>query len=266
MPANVHSFRVGTKVTAKYMATTAGVRCPGKWFPGVVKKVNADGTYNIQYDDGDRENAVLEKFVKATQAASASGAAADPAADAAQVALDAAARRSGKRKAPLDLDPTGAAADPAADAAQVALDAAARRSGKRKAPLDLDPKQPVSTEVAPAAPVAPSRGKRRVLSARRSEPEPVAEDDNEGAIEVDDNEALAMNQEGAIVLDSDDDDDEKEEEVAIVENGGAGGSRAREVAVAEGEPGEGADDEVQMTGRSGDLALVDVRVTAELGT
>ena len=232
MPANVHSFRVGTKVTAKYMATTAGVRCPGKWFPGVVKKVNADGTYNIQYDDGDRENAVLEKFVKATQAASASG----------------------------------AAADPAADAAQVALDAAARRSGKRKAPLDLDPKQPVSTEVAPAAPVAPSRGKRRVLSARRSEPEPVAEDDNEGAIEVDDNEALAMNQEGAIVLDSDDDDDEKEEEVAIVENGGAGGSRAREVAVAEGEPGEGADDEVQMTGRSGDLALVDVRVTAELGT
>ena len=50
--------KVGQKVKAKYLATSYGVRCPGDWFQGTISKVNADGTYNILYADGDKENAV----------------------------------------------------------------------------------------------------------------------------------------------------------------------------------------------------------------
>ena len=69
-------LRVGTKVKAKYLATSAGVRCPGDWFTGKIAKVNQDGTYNVVYDDGDRENAVLARYIKA-DGASADGEAAN---------------------------------------------------------------------------------------------------------------------------------------------------------------------------------------------
>ena len=62
-------LRVGAKVQAKYMATSAGVRCPGDWFAGKITKVNQDGTYNVAYDDGDIENAVLARYIKAADGA-----------------------------------------------------------------------------------------------------------------------------------------------------------------------------------------------------
>ena len=53
----------GDKVRAMHLASTAGpAKSPG-WFPGKIKKVNADGTYDIHYDDGDNEKNVLAKFI-----------------------------------------------------------------------------------------------------------------------------------------------------------------------------------------------------------
>merc|ERR1712146_30937 len=42
------SFEVGQHIEAKYGGK--------KWFKGTIMKINDDGTYFIQYDDGDKEN------------------------------------------------------------------------------------------------------------------------------------------------------------------------------------------------------------------
>ena len=102
-------FAVGQDVTAKYLATSAGARCPGKYFSGKIVKVNADGTYNIRYDDGDHENAVVEKFIKASEAEGT-----------------APSKRPGKRPAPSEEE---TAPEPAMVEVQAA---AARRAGKRR--------------------------------------------------------------------------------------------------------------------------------------
>ena len=34
------------------------------WYPGSVKAVNADGTYQIAYDDGDEEDSVAPEYVR----------------------------------------------------------------------------------------------------------------------------------------------------------------------------------------------------------
>ena len=34
------------------------------WYPGTVKAVNADGTYQIAYDDGDEEDSVAPEYVR----------------------------------------------------------------------------------------------------------------------------------------------------------------------------------------------------------
>ena len=34
------------------------------WFEGTIEKLNADGTYNVLYSDGDRESGVAEQCVK----------------------------------------------------------------------------------------------------------------------------------------------------------------------------------------------------------
>ena len=36
----------------------------GKWYPGKIDRVNLDGTFNISYDDGDRERGVKREFVR----------------------------------------------------------------------------------------------------------------------------------------------------------------------------------------------------------
>ena len=42
------------------------------WYPGSVKAVNADGTYQIAYDDGDEEDSVAPEYVRLRPAASES--------------------------------------------------------------------------------------------------------------------------------------------------------------------------------------------------
>ena len=36
-----------------------------RWYPGIIVQPNADGTYQVLYDDGDVEEAVLRKHIKA---------------------------------------------------------------------------------------------------------------------------------------------------------------------------------------------------------
>lgn len=50
-------FEVGDRVDAKYKG--------GNWYPGRISHVNADGTYNISYDDGDVEQNLESARVKA---------------------------------------------------------------------------------------------------------------------------------------------------------------------------------------------------------
>jgi len=50
------SFEVGQHAEAKF-----GGR---KWFKGTVMKVNKDGTYSINYDDGDKEPRVKSRYVR----------------------------------------------------------------------------------------------------------------------------------------------------------------------------------------------------------
>lgn len=52
------SIPVGTRVVAQYQGGSES-------FPGVVHKVNVDGTLDIQYDDGDFERRLNMQFVEA---------------------------------------------------------------------------------------------------------------------------------------------------------------------------------------------------------
>lgn len=56
-------YRVADEVEARYK------RGP-KWFPGVIRSVNLDGTYDIRYKDGDSERDVDPRFVRDTGARS----------------------------------------------------------------------------------------------------------------------------------------------------------------------------------------------------
>jgi hypothetical protein len=48
---------VGAPVQARY-------KCGDKWYTGKVEKVNADGTFDIRYDDGDGDEGLEREFVK----------------------------------------------------------------------------------------------------------------------------------------------------------------------------------------------------------
>ena len=58
------AFAVGAKVEAKY-------RGKSKYYAGVIATDNGDGTYNIDYDDGEKETKVAEALIKASAAAPA---------------------------------------------------------------------------------------------------------------------------------------------------------------------------------------------------
>ena len=47
----------GTKVSVDYHGK-------GKYFPGSISRVNSDGTYDILYDDGDKERGVKRRLIK----------------------------------------------------------------------------------------------------------------------------------------------------------------------------------------------------------
>src|SRR5204863_20230 len=51
------AIRVGSKVEGRY-------RGREKWYPGVVTRVNSDGSYDIDYDDGEKETRVRREYVR----------------------------------------------------------------------------------------------------------------------------------------------------------------------------------------------------------
>ncbi|KAH8049180.1 tudor domain-containing protein [Aureococcus anophagefferens] len=59
---------VGAKVEARYRKS--------KYYAGVIAKDNGDGTYDIDYDDGEKESKVAEALIKASAAAAAAAPAA----------------------------------------------------------------------------------------------------------------------------------------------------------------------------------------------
>ena len=50
-------FRRGDKVTANYKGK-------GKWYRGKIAMVNRDGTFRVEYDDGDKELRVSARNVR----------------------------------------------------------------------------------------------------------------------------------------------------------------------------------------------------------
>ena len=58
------AFEVGQRVEAKFRAQELG-SFAAKWYGGVVSKVNAGGaTFDVEYEDGDHEDAVPLKFLR----------------------------------------------------------------------------------------------------------------------------------------------------------------------------------------------------------
>ena len=51
------SFREGDKVEARFKGKA-------RWFKGTVEAANRDGTYDIRYEDGDRERDVVAEYVR----------------------------------------------------------------------------------------------------------------------------------------------------------------------------------------------------------
>ena len=58
---NAKTFKVGDRVEGFFDGTD--------WYPGKVTKLNGDGSYNVQYDDGDSEQGVFPDFLKPLSAA-----------------------------------------------------------------------------------------------------------------------------------------------------------------------------------------------------
>ena len=56
----------GAKVSGRYLASTIG-KFGTKWFPATVRALNANGTCDLLYEDGDAEVAVRREFIKKRQ-------------------------------------------------------------------------------------------------------------------------------------------------------------------------------------------------------
>ena len=59
-PAKAPQLKEGQEVEARYGGES-------EWFPGTIKTINADGTYDIDYADGDKETKVIAEFVRVKQ-------------------------------------------------------------------------------------------------------------------------------------------------------------------------------------------------------
>ena len=51
------NYRVGARIEAKY-----GGR--GKWYKGVISRINSNGTYDVEYDDGDSERGIKPNNIR----------------------------------------------------------------------------------------------------------------------------------------------------------------------------------------------------------
>ena len=62
-PPATHKYKKGTRVQGYFAEVTS-------WYDGTVEKCNADGTYHVQYDDGDEDIAAPEDVLRAAALAS----------------------------------------------------------------------------------------------------------------------------------------------------------------------------------------------------
>ena len=54
----------GTRVKAQYLASAVGPVKATKWFEGTISKINKNGNFDIEYDDGDEEDDVQPQFIQ----------------------------------------------------------------------------------------------------------------------------------------------------------------------------------------------------------
>ena len=102
-------LRPGAAVTARFQMRT-------RWYPGVVRQINDDGTVMVDYDDGDHEPAVLPKYVKLNKGAAAAG----PVASSLSRADDAHTSRAGVTQPRCDADTSVQEGIPSEPTTQVA--------------------------------------------------------------------------------------------------------------------------------------------------
>ena len=57
--ADDEPLRRGDRIEGQYKG-----RVGGKWYPGKISRINADGTYEIAYDDGGRDSRLRARFVR----------------------------------------------------------------------------------------------------------------------------------------------------------------------------------------------------------
>ena len=91
----VETFAVGDRVRGLYGASALGTTFGCKWFDGEIVADNGD-TYRVQYDDGDVEERVQPRYLRASQT---SGAEASPSALEAQAAASRRRRKEAQREA-----------------------------------------------------------------------------------------------------------------------------------------------------------------------
>ena len=91
----VETFAVGQRVRGLYGASALGTTFGCKWFDGEIVADNGD-TYRVQYDDGDVEDCVQPRYLRASQT---SGAEESPSALEAQAAASRRRRKEAQREA-----------------------------------------------------------------------------------------------------------------------------------------------------------------------
>ena len=57
-------FSVGDRVKGRFLASSIG-KFGTKWWPATVRRIRADSTYDLVYEDGDSEDSVKPEFVRA---------------------------------------------------------------------------------------------------------------------------------------------------------------------------------------------------------
>ena len=60
------ALREGMKVEARYRGKT-------RYYPGVIKRVNRDGTFDIDYNDGEKEMFVAAELIRSLEPAASAG-------------------------------------------------------------------------------------------------------------------------------------------------------------------------------------------------
>ena len=157
-------FRVGDRVEAKFGASTHPTRA-SKYYPGKVTKIR-DDSVDIAYDDGDKEQKVLLKFVR-PQAAAAKAAAKAPAA-----AEEPTKKRDRPKRGIVEASAAAAAAAVEAPAQQKKRKVASASPAESAAEAPAQKKRKVAAATAPAQAAAAKKPSPPMASASPPEEEP----------------------------------------------------------------------------------------------